>query len=225
MLSSFGAAAQACKLTELKKGSLFEMTSYDAKERVTGRTVQTVTDVKTTGATTTVTLHQQHFDAKNKPAMEGDYTMECTGGTLRLDMRAMMGQQQQTMKGMENMKVEMSGDQLEMPATATVGQHLPDGSFTMKASDKNSQMVMMSMTMQLTDRVVEAQEKLTTPAGSFDCIKVRQLNKMANTAMGIPMRFEMTSVSWYSPGMGQIRTETYRNDKLAGTVVMTKFVK
>jgi hypothetical protein len=214
--------AQTCQLTTLKQGSSFELTSYDAKERVTGRTLQTVTSVKTVGTTTTATLHQQHFDAKNKPVMEGDFSMECTGGTLRVDMRALMGQQQ-TLKGMENMQVEMTGDQLEMPGTVTIGQHLPDAQLTMRASDKTSQLVMMSMQMQLTDRVVEAQESQTTSAGTFDCIKVRQLNKMQNTAMGIPMKFEMTTVTWYAPGIGQIRSESYRKDQLAGSVVMTKF--
>jgi hypothetical protein len=212
-------------MMELKKGSSFEVTSYDAKERVTGRSLQTVADVKAVGASSTATLHQQHFDAKNKPLMEGDFTIECAGGVLRLDMRALAGQQQQMLKGMENMAVELTGDQLEMPANVTIGQHLPDAKLTLRATDKNSQMVMMSMQMQITNRIVEAKEQITTPAGSFNCIKVRYLCKMENTAMGIPMRFEIASLSWYTPQIGQIRSESYRNDKLVGTTLLTKFSK
>lgn len=221
---SLGLRAQ-CPVSELKKGSSFEMTSYDAKERVTGRTVQTVTEVTTTGGTTTVALHQQQFDAKNKPVMESDYTLECSGGTLRLDMRAMSLSQSDQMKGMENMQMDVTADKLEMPGRPNVGQTLPDGSLTIKASDKNSGMAFMTMTTTITDRKVEALEKQTTPAGTFDCVRVAQTTKLDNKAMGIPIRFEFRSISWYSPSVGAVRTDSYRGEKLAGKVILTKFTK
>lgn len=225
VLTTFGAAAQSCQLTDLKKGSVLEMTSYDAKNKVTGRSLQSVTDVANANGTVKVTFHQQHFDAKNKPAMEGDYSLECSGNLLRLDMKAMMGSGEQSMRAMENMDLEMEGDKLEMPLTATAGQKLPDGLLTMRMADKTSQMVMMSSRMNIIDRVVEAKEPLTTPAGTFQCIKVKQNMKMENTAMGIPMRFEVASVSWYAPGVGQVRTDSYRKDKLIGSTVLTRYTK
>ena len=218
------ASAQDCLGGGLKKGSALEMTSYDAKKKVTGRTQQTVTEMTNANGTVKATFHQQHFDAKNKPVMEGDYTLECAGTMLRLDMRAIMGQGE-AMRSMENMDLEMEGDQLEMPLNATVGQKLPDGLLTMRAADKTSQMVMFSMRTNITDRVVEAKEPLTTPAGTFQCIRTKQLMKMENKAMGIPMRFEVESVSWYAPGVGQVRTDSYRKGKLAGSTVLTRFTK
>ncbi len=224
LLTTLSATAQACLIGDLKKGTKLEMTSYDAKEKVTGRSQQTVTDVTDANGTVKATFHQQHFDAKNKPVMEGDYTLECAGTMLRLDMRAMMGQGE-AMRSMENMDLEMEGDKLELPLNATVGQKLPDGLLTMRAADKTSQMVMFSMRTNITDRVVEAKEPLTTPAGTFQCIRTKQLMKMENKAMGIPMRFEVESVSWYAPGVGQVRTDSYRKGKLAGSTVLTKFTK
>ena len=225
MLGSNGAAAQNCKLTDLKKGTVLEMTSTDAKNKVTGRSVQTVTDVTDANGTVKATFHQQQFDAKNKPVMEGDYSLECSGNLLRLDMRALMGQGQESMRAMENLDLEMEGDKLDMPLNATVGQKLPDGLLTMRAADKTSQMVMFAMRTNITDRVVEAKEALTTPAGTFQCIRTKQLMKMENKTMGIPMRFEVESVTWYAPGVGQIRTDSYRKGKLAGSTVLTKFSK
>lgn len=224
LFAALGATAQACLVGNLKKGSTLEMTSYDAKQKVTGRSQQTVTDVTNANGTIKATFHQQHFDAKNKPVMEGDYSLECEGNMLRLDMRALMGQGE-AMRSMENMDLEMEGDKLDMPLSATVGQHLPDGLLTMRAADKTSQMVMFSMRTNITDRVVEAKEPLTTPAGTFQCIRTKQVMKMENKAMGIPMRFEMESVTWYAPGVGQVRTDSYRKGKLAGSTVLTKFTK
>ncbi len=220
-----GATAQNCQLTDLKKNTVLEMTSYDAKNRVTGRSLQTVTAVTTNGPVSTATFHQQQFDAKSKPTMEGDFTLECSGNMMRFDMRASMGQQEQSMRAMENMDLEIQSDHLDIPLGAQAGEKLPDGVLTMRAADKTSQMVMMSMRMNATDRVVEAREAVTTPAGTFQCLKVRQLLKMENTAMGIPMRFEMASVSWYAPGVGQVRSESYRKDKLVGSTVLTKLSK
>src|SRR5690349_21245166 len=59
LISGSTVYAQTCLLADLKKGSLVEMTSYDAKQKVTGRTVQTVTDMTTAGGVTTATFHQQ----------------------------------------------------------------------------------------------------------------------------------------------------------------------
>lgn len=214
-----------CPVNELQKGSSFEMTSYDAKDRVTGRTVQTVTDVTTSAGTTTLTFHQQQFDAKNKPVLESDYSLECTGAALKLDMRAMSLSQSDQMKGMENMQVDITADKLEMPFKPSVGQALPEASLTMKTTDKKSGMAFMTMNTIITDRKVEALEKQTTPAGTFDCVRVAQTMKLDNKAMGIPMRFEFRSVSWYSPSVGAVRTDSYRGEKPAGKVVLTKFTK
>lgn len=224
LFSSLGAAAQDCLAGDLKKGSVLEMTSYDAKQKVTGRAMQTVTAMENSNGTVKTTFHQQHFDAKNKPLMEGDFSLECTGDLLRLDMRAMAGQGE-AMRSMENLDLEMEGDKLDMPLTATVGQKLPDGLLTMRAADKTSQMVMFAMRTNITDRVVESKEPLTTPAGTFQCIRTKQLMKMENKAMGIPMKFDVESVTWYAPGVGQVRTDSYRKGKLAGSTVLTKFSK
>lgn len=221
LASTVPALAQDCSLFSMKKGSSYEMTSYDHKDRVTNRVVQHVTDVTTSAGVVTATLHQQQFDDKGKPVMESDYTIECSGGTLRLDMRA-MANSAQMQKGMEGMQVEITGDKLDMPLNPTVGQKLPDGTFSMKGTDKNSGMAMMTMNMHITDRLVAGREKQTTPAGSFDCVKVSQMMKMENIAMGIPIRFDARSISWYAPGVGPVRTESYRGDKLMGYTLLTK---
>lgn len=95
----------------------------------------------------------------------------------------------------------------------------------MRAVDKNSKMPMLTMQTTGTGRVVEAKESLTTPAGTFQCIRTRQTMQIENKAMGIPMRFEVASVSWYAPGVGQVRTDSYRKDKLVGSTVLTKLTR
>ena len=65
------------------------------------------------------------------------------------------------------------------------------------------------MRIDVTDRKVEALEKITTPAGTFDCMKI---TSVCFTKMLIKSETEMTD--WYAPNVGLVRSETYQRGKL-----------
>ena len=77
--------------------------------------------------------------------------------------------------------------------------------------------VSVNMTVTTQNRKVEAEEKITTPAGTFDCLKITydMVSKIGF------VKVQGSSVEWYSPGTGTIRSESYnKRGKLTGYSVL-----
>ncbi|MGB8192458.1 MAG: hypothetical protein WCF67_11095, partial [Chitinophagaceae bacterium] len=72
-----------------------------------------------------------------------------------------------------------------------------------------------TLTLNVTDRKVEAKESVTTPAGTWECYKISSKNKIhvKMGPIGIPMNMEVTE--WFAPGFGVVKTES----KSGGTMI------
>lgn len=208
---------------DLRKGGSYQRTTYDAKGQATGRIIQAVNNVQTSGGKTTATLHQQVFNKKDQLTTEGDFTVECQAGLVRMDMRTLMGAQTTpgTPKQQADMDMELTGDILELPATLKPGSALKDGTMTATLRDRKSGVALSTTTISVSNRKVEGAEPVETAAGTFQCVKVSQdmLLKAGLDALAIP--FALRSVEWYAPGVGAVRSETYRKDKLMGYSLLT----
>jgi hypothetical protein len=79
----------------------------------------------------------------------------------------------------------------------------------------------MNMTVDITNRKVNAKESITTPAGTFNCYAI---SSNSETKMGLKMMFEIKE--WVAEGMGVIKSETYnKNGKLMGYTELTSINK
>ena len=67
---------------------------------------------------------------------------------------------------------------------------------------------MMKMVTKMVERKVEAVEKKTTVAGTFDCVRTSQV--IISEMMGRTTK--MKSINWLSLNVGPVRTETYNED-------------
>ena len=124
---------------------------------------------------------------------------------------------QESMQAFKDMEVEVTSDELQIPAVLTVGQLLPDAKFELKT--KNSP-IPMNMTFNMTDRKVEGKETVTTPAGTFDCVKILYNTQSKMTMMN--MNFK--NVQYLSEKYGAVKTESYKaNGSLVGYTLITKF--
>jgi hypothetical protein len=117
------------------------------------------------------------------------------------------------------MEAEISGDALEIPNHLSAGETLPDGTMEMKVGSGG--ITMVNIRMSITNRKVEAEETITTPAGSFDCIRMSQESELK---MLIKKKFK--NVVWYAKGVGMVRSENYDSKgKLESYSELTKFEK
>ncbi|MBI3134886.1 MAG: hypothetical protein HYZ14_09465 [Bacteroidetes bacterium] len=202
----------------VEKGVTLEYKDYNAKDKLTGSQLSTITELVDVAGVLNATVHSITKDDKDKVTTEGDFKFTCKNGEITIDMKSMMDQEMA--EGFEDMEVTIDQSNLVYPSTFTEGQTLPDGTMTMKVS--SSGMVIMTMVMQVVERKVEAFESVTTPAGTFECVKLSQVTK--TEMMG--MKTSTKSTDWFTMGVGSVRHEMYDKDgALASYRILTQIIE
>jgi hypothetical protein len=100
----------------------------------------------------------------------------------------------------------------EIPTNLQVGQTLKDANMVMSM---NMGFIKMKTEVNMTDGKCLAIEDITVPAGTYKCHKVTQ------TAQATVMKIKSTSttLTWYTPGIGSVKNETYdKNNKLQSSM-------
>lgn len=141
-------------------------------------------------------------------------------GEVIVDVAAVM---QETMKGAVRQTIAASGaseedlkefdkvfDEMEIegecrgiPSNLSVGMELPEYSVSFKIMFVNTK-------ISCKDRKVLRREKITTPAGTFDCYVVEQSVNVKSMLMSE----KSTLRTWYARGIGTVREETWNKKKL-----------
>lgn len=202
----------------VEKGITLEYTDYDAKDVVTSSHSSTITNLSTNGTVLSVTIHSINKDKKGKVDNEMDVIFTCENGVIKMDMKSMMDQKM--MEDMEGMEIAIEQTNVEFPATLTDGQTLPDGAMTMTISSGGMQM--MKMVTKVINRKVDKSESITTPAGTFNCVKLSQTTQ--TEMMGRVTNAK--SVDWISLGIGLVRSEHFdESGTLLGYSLLTSIVK
>ena len=103
-----------------------------------------------------------------------------------------------------------------IPAAMRPGDRLPDARCAVKTG-------IMTHTMEITGREVLRYERIRVPAGEFDCVVIRE----HKVERGVGRNRDTVSESWYAPGVGPVRHDTYRRAgnglKLEATEVLKKY--
>jgi len=216
-LFSFASQAQDCSdFFPFDEGKSWEMTHYNAKAKITGKTLQKIISKKVDSGLVTSVIQMDHQDEKGKSEMTQEYEVYCSNGTFKMSTKALIPQE--SMQSMESMEVTMDVKDLEMPTVLVPGTTLPDGSIKMTASMNG--MTIMNMNIDITNRKVESKETITTDAGTFECFK---MTETSTVKMGF-MNQTSTTTSWFAPKYGVIKSEHYdKNGKLESYSLMTKF--
>lgn len=196
-------------------GTKIETTSYEARGVKTGRSVQTVLEK----SDKTIKFNVEAFDPKADTVIHSsNVSMKCEDGKWFMDMSGMLDGS--TLSAYQNMEVVVDADQLEIPQNPSAGQKLNDGTVT--ATIKNQGFKILSITVDVTERIVGEKKSITTPAGTFDCYKISYNVK---SAMGF-VKVETKTVEWYSEKAGTVRSETYnKKDNLQSYSEITSIKK
>lgn len=204
-------------------GVTFELTSFKSNGKETGKVKNEIVNGDQEDQ---VTVKNEIYDKKGKLLNEGEYTVICKNGSIQIDMRGFIPEQ--TMSQMENMEMTLDGDFLEIPNDLEAGQELPDGTgtITMKMSQGGVDMN-TNMNFTYTDRKVEKEETITTPAGTFDTYKITQTTNIDSEIMGMMSQSSsMRSASWIAEGVGTVKSENYdKKGKVESYTLLTDFGK
>jgi hypothetical protein len=218
-VTSIHTYAQECMGMTLKPGMGYEMLSYNAKDKLTGKMIYKITGVKREGSATVVSVDFESLDDKDKSRQKSSLTYTCSGNELIADLSGLMqnGQSQAFKDG----EVKLKTNRMVYPVLAA-GQTLSDGK--LEADMYTNGSLMAEMNMDVTNRKVDGKESITVPAGTFDAFKVSSDIAMKSKIMGIgiPANFK-TIIYRTNNQLFDIRSETYnKNGKLAGYTVLNK---
>lgn len=215
---SFVAKAQCNEFYQFSEGSEWELETYNAKGKVTGKNHQKVTSLEKTSAGYNATINSVFYNEKGKETMKGDLSFKCENGTMYIDMRNFISQEQ--LEAFKSYEMKVEAENLEMPGKLSVGQTLKDGSVNIAADGAP---LPTSLNMKITERKVVAQETITTPAGTFECYKITA-NIATTTQMGIKMNLNFSTIDWIALKVGAVKSESYnKSGKLMGYTILTSW--
>ncbi len=211
--------AQSCEsYYPTKVGTIWAISSYNAKDKLTGTSKVVVLSNNPTANGYSLELQSTYYDAKNKEIVSRKLTMRCENGVFYIDMKNYLNPES-FKNTKENAELKIDGTDLEMPGNLSVGQTLKDGTITLSYGEAGTPMAMMNMTVRIFDRKVEAIENITTPAGTFECYKI-------SYTLEVQSIFKMTvkAIDWFAKNVGSVRNESYDDKgKLLSYSVLTEF--
>jgi hypothetical protein len=204
LLSSLIAPAQDCLgYYFLQNNKTIEMAILNKKGEQNAKQVYRVSNVSNSDGSTTADLASEMFDKKGKSMAKGNAKIKCTGGIMMVDMK--MSIPTQPGGPSANSDVKADNIYMEYPTSMSVGDALKDASMHM---DMENNGMKQSIDMEVFDRKVDAKEKVTTPAGSWDCFKISYKSKVRIKTMGIGMPMNIEGTEWFAPGFGVVKTQS-----------------
>ncbi|MFI5150514.1 MAG: hypothetical protein ACHQRM_12325 [Bacteroidia bacterium] len=194
-----------------------EMSLLTRKGNPNGKQVYTVSNVQTTPAGTTSTVNSENFNSDGKSTNKAVNNMTCAGGMMMMDMRMQMSGEEQKKYGEASAKVDKV--YIEYPGTMKVGDNLKDAAMHMDMTINNAP---TTVDMTIFERKVEANEKITTPAGDYNCFKItfrtKSVVKTMIGTMGIPVTVKVDVSEWFSPGFGIVKSESKYGSSILNSV-------
>ncbi|MCS6929164.1 MAG: hypothetical protein NZM43_06670 [Saprospiraceae bacterium] len=212
--------AQTCSemFDSFRKGVIFEYTSYDKKNRAQTISTHRINSVERIKDTLIA-----HADVTIKQAKGGkeihNYSMplKCHQGVLFMSMRSFVpiGQMSEN----PEVQLEIKGGDLTFPNKLKIGQTLPNAE--MEVTMRMGKVQMMKNRYLIKDRRVEAEETITTPAGSFNCYKISY--NLEYQLFGLQtMRNEM----WYAPPVGTVKSVSFNGKgEVESRMELTQYIK
>jgi hypothetical protein len=201
-----------------KTGTKLEIILYDKKDKLSTVIKYLVGKNTNVSGGSEVFFNAQTFDSKDKLLVMGDYSVLCKDGQVYADVRNVASDM---FPKTADMEVDVTGDKLIYPHKLAKGQKLNDVDAQIKCGMKGG-MTIMTIKMNLTNRVVEGFETVETPAGKFECVKITY-----DSDIKMPlMKRQGKTVEYLSKGIGVVKVESFDSKgKKYSSQMLTKLEK
>ena len=121
LMNVYYLSAQDCNIYfPSKEGSMVELTQYDAKNKVTSVTRQTVKSKEATAKGVKINFLSESFNPKGDSLYKGQYSVKCENGIFYFDMNNFMPASQ--MGASKGSEMELKADNLEFPSNPEIGK-------------------------------------------------------------------------------------------------------
>ncbi|HRP31773.1 MAG TPA: hypothetical protein PKV73_07775 [Agriterribacter sp.] len=203
LLSRISHAQDCASFYLFRQNATVQYAVYNKKGNANGTLLYHVFSQTAKGGNITSVLHTTLLNKEGKVLNTGASNIKCNNGTLLMDMKLFLPQQQTEQFNRANAKIKDAF--LEYPGGLKNGDKLKDGMFSMEI-DNNG--IKQLLKMQITNRSVTGMEKINTKAGTWNCVVISyQVNLNIQTGpISIPLNF--TAKEWFAPGTGIIKSES-----------------
>lgn len=207
--------AQDCNpFYAMRQGVTASYAYYDAKDKKTSSSSTTIREIKNISGGVEAEVAMTMMDKTGKEMFQGTTRVICRNDTLFMDVGSLVNPGLAQSAG--KMEMSMTGDGMTIPGNLRAGMLLPDShnEFSMGMNG----MTLMTISIDISEHKVEAEEKITTPAGTFDCFRVSYLSNAKTTLLKTSTR----TVQWYSKGVGIVKMESYdKKGELESRMLLT----
>ncbi len=203
-----------------RPGVMWEQQTFSAKDKLESITGARVLEVTPTaeGIASRIEMSTSDPDNEKKTSFEVGY--RCENGVFQMDMQDILNHMNLDLDKFEGLEATIETTAVEYPSVLVPGTTLADASYTVSMSMGG--MTMMSVSINLIDRKVVAEENITVPAGSF---KASKITYTIEANMGFT-KTHLNVTEWMSKKAGVVRSETYdKKGKLQDYTVLSKFVE
>ena len=200
-------------------GTITETTFYNNKGKPTGSVsyMEVVSETDSAGYKVEK-IREWSSSADSDSSGIIEYKVMCKGDEFLMDMSNYMDQEK--MQAYEGMDISISSSNISIPSNPTEGQSLDDGYVSAQIS--NEEIPIMTITVNIKNRKVEALEKITTPAGTFDAVKISY-----DLEMRMGLLFKYKGKQWFVKNNGIVRTELWnkKGSKMMSYDELTKITR
>ena len=201
-MPSFAQAPYAC----ITKDAELVWANYDDQGKIADYTRNTIRDISQYGESYEVTIFSEKLDNPKQKSGED--------GSLR-KMNIKDGMVDVEVFGTEGASVAiLNNSGIGIPNKLAVGYKLPIGDMAISMGG-------MQCVCNITDNDVIRREEVKTEAGTFKCYVVRQVSVISLLGAGLVA----TTTTWYSRGVGIVKSETLVGNEIAGSCQLISFNK
>lgn len=214
LISNINLHAQCSDYYPMTKGTVYEITHYDKK----GQKESVTRNEVTSASGNTAVIHTTQTTNGGEEKINASYDIKCTGDGIAIDMNKLMKEQMSESMKDKDITVDITGTDVFTPNNLKVGQTLPDNEMNMviKASTMT-----IDGHVKTYERKVVGKEKVTVPAGTFDCMVIE-----SRSDIKLMISKKSKTKMWIAKGVGIVKQETYnKKGKLQSSEKLTLFKK
>ena len=198
---SFSARSQDCvSFFPTEKGKKLVYQYYNNKSKPVIKTYYEVKEVEKSDKGLKITARQWMENSEGQMVDTFLLDYYCKDGEFYIDMKSSLSSLLDKYEGMD---LEVNTKDLALPGQMKEGDVLPDGQATVVV--RNNGVKVATASNRISNRKVEGNEKVTTPAGTFDCVKI---SYTVEGKVGFVKSHGRGAV-WYAKGIGSVKTENY----------------
>lgn len=195
-------------LAEVTPGTVLAYKTFDDRDRLLQTQNMTVASNRVESGYQTVYLEEELLDARGRLTAKGEFVIRCQNNVLFFDMTRMIPSE--ALRGAETMEIRSDQNVLRVPMDITVGQMLPQAVTSVEVGPEASGSL-MTLDFSITNRRVESETEIETPAGTFAAVQIVQRSTSRSKVLMLRKTWEYDETLWYDLGRGLLLRSELRD--------------